>query len=257
MPAERSRRRAVKTAFGGTVVANNKILATESGHRKSQDRLGIPPSREPICFNGSLEFHFQELTMKERLFLPRRAAWPFVAALAWSVVTVQAQPVETNEAQVKANHCVMEIEPVATGENVSATKEIGCFPTFAAAVAAATKGSVTLPADTAPGSVSEADVQSAAATLIGIDYDSRFYRGASISWYAPNFYGCYGGYSYVANMPAWFNNRLTSTRGFNGCTRNTSYDRYWRTGDWVRCFPNCYYVGSFMDNRASSKRWTR
>jgi hypothetical protein len=193
--------------------------------------------------------------MKEQFFLPREAAWPFVAALTGSMAAVQAQPVETNEAQVVAKHCVMEIEPVDAGQKLSATKEIGCFPTFAAAIAAATKGMVTLPADATPESVSEADLQ-AASTLIGIDYDNSYYRGASLAWYAGNFYGCYGGRSYVANIPAWFNNRLSSTRGFNGCHRNTSYDRYWRTGDWVRCFPNCYYVGGFMNNRASSKRWT-
>jgi hypothetical protein len=180
-----------------------------------------------------------------------------VALAAWTLSVQAADAMETNEAQVQLKNCVTEIAPVGEGEKVSATKHIGCFPTLAAAIAAATDGVVALPADTTPESLSESDLSAAATRLIGIDYDRRYYGGTTSVWYARNSYGCFGGFSYVANIPAYFNNRLTSTRGFGGCNRNTSYDGYFQRGDWVRCFPNCYYVGGFMDNRASSKRWQR
>jgi hypothetical protein len=79
--------------------------------------------------------------------------------------------------------------------------------------------------------------------VIGIDYDGTYYSGASYTWYARNIYGCNGGRSYVANMPSWFNNRLSSTRGFTACHRNTSYDGFYQTGDWVRCFAGCVCRG--------------
>jgi hypothetical protein len=162
---------------------------------------------------------------------------------------------ETNAAPV-ARHCVAELAPVAEGAKASAMTQVSCHATFAAAMAAATDNTVALSSEATPQSVGESDLAAAATRVIGIDYDGAYYSGASFIWYARNIYGCYGGRSYVANMPGYFNNRLTSTRGFSGCNRNTSYDGYYLTGDWVRCFPNCYYVGGFMNNRASSKRWS-
>ena len=177
--------------------------------------------------------------------------------LAASATAAQADTVETNEAPAQPRNCVTEIEPLAPGQSVSVTKHVGCFPTLSAAIFAATDGVVALPADTTPDSLQESALAAAATRLIGIDYDGRNYRGTTSVWYARNNYGCFGGFSYKANMPAYFNNRLSSTRGFGGCTRNTSYDGYWQRGDWVRCFSSCSYVGGFMDNRASSKRWQR
>jgi hypothetical protein len=156
-----------------------------------------------------------------------------------------------------AQHCVAELASVTDGARTSAVKQGGCYSTFAAAMAAATDNTVSLSSEASPESVGESDLAAAATRVIGIDYDGRFYRGSSFIWYARNNFGCYGGRSYTANMPGSFNNRLTSTRGFNGCTRNTSYSGFFQTGFWVRCFPNCLYIGDFMNNQTSSKRWAR
>ena len=164
-------------------------------------------------------------------------------------------PAETSAAPA-ARHCVAEIAPVAGNAKESAIGPVSCYASFAAAIAAATDNTVALASDALPQSINEADVTLAATRVIGIDYDGSYYTGGSFVWYARNIYGCNGGRTYKANMPLSFNNRLTSTRGFSGCRRNWSYDGYYQTGDWVRCGPNCVYVGSFMNNRASSKRWT-
>jgi hypothetical protein len=165
-------------------------------------------------------------------------------------------PPQTSAAPA-ARHCVAELAPVTAGARTSTMKQGGCYPTFAAAMAAATDNTVSLSSESSPESVGESDLAAAATRVIGIDYDGSFYSGSSYIWYARNSLGCYGGLSYTANMPWFFNNRLSSTRGFNGCTRNTSYSGYFQTGFWVRCFPNCLYVGDFMNNQTSSKRWTR
>ncbi len=200
--------------------------------------------------------------MNRKFSCLRLAATLGIAALATSAALAQSYP-EADEgsepaatsAAPAAKHCVAELAPVAEGAKVSAMGKVSCYTNFAGAMAAATDNAVMLSSDASPRSVSEADLTSAAARVIGIDYDGTYYSGASFIWYATNPYGCYGGLSYVANMPSWLNNRLSSTRGFNGCRRNTSFDGYYQTGDWVRCFSNCVYVGAFMTNRASSKRW--
>lgn len=205
--------------------------------------------------------------MNARLSRSRLSMLLGMAAFSASAAMAQTDPESKPEVELgsapavtsaaSANkHCVAELSPVAEGAKASAMGKVECHATFAAAMAAATQNTVALAADATPESLKEADVAAAATRLIGVDYDGRYYSGASFIWYANNIYGCYGGRAYVANMPSYFNNRLTSTRGFSGCNRNTSYDGYWQSGDWVRCFPNCYYVGSFMNNRASSKRWS-
>ena len=201
--------------------------------------------------------------MNRKFSLPRLAATLGIAVLTTSAALAQSAPEAdedsasaTTSAAPAAKHCVAELAPVAQGAKASAMGKVSCYTTFAAAMAAATNNTVMLSSDASPRSVSEADLASAARWVIGIDYDGIGYSGASFTWYAGyGYYGCNGGLSYVANVPDFLNNRLSSTRGFTGCHRNTSYDGYYQTGDWVRCFPNCTYVGGFMSNRASSKRW--
>jgi hypothetical protein len=202
--------------------------------------------------------------MNQRLFLLRLgstlAVSVLTASVTWAETGPQAEagsaPPETSAAP-EARHCVAELAPVNAGARLSAVKQGDCYPSFAAAMAAATDNTVALAFDTSPESVGESDLAAAATRIIGIDYDGSFYRGSSFIWYARNNFGCFGGRSYVANMPGFFNNRLSSTRGFNGCTRNTSYSGFFQTGFWVRCFPNCLYIGDFLNNQTSSKRWAR
>jgi hypothetical protein len=200
--------------------------------------------------------------MNQNFSFLRLAAVLGIAALTTSAALAESHPeadegsapAETSAAPA-ARHCVAEIAPAAENAKESAVGAASCYKTFAAAMAAATDNTVVLSPDATPQSVSEADIAPAATRVIGIDYDGTYYTGGSYIWYARNIYGCFGGRSYRANMPSYFNNRLSSTRGFNGCRRNTSYDGYYQTGYWVRCFANCVYIGGVLNNRTSSKRW--
>lgn len=155
---------------------------------------------------------------------------------------------------VNKDHCVLLIDPVKEGEHSSTVKEIGCYATFAEAIAAGTDGAVILPESATPETITEADVAPAARRLIGIDYDGRSYTGATRSWFADD--GCSDRRTFRANMPASFNNRLTSTRAFSGCRRNDSFSGFFQTGFVVRSFPNRAYIGDRLNNQTSSKRWS-
>lgn len=203
------------------------------------------------------------MKMNRKLFLVRLATTLGIAALTTSAAVAQSYPEAAEgsapaeiSAAPAAKHCVAELAPESEDASVSTIVTESCYETFAAAMAAATHNTVVLSPDASPASVSEAVIEPAATRVIGIDYDGTFYSGGSFTWFVNNSFGCRGGRSYIANMPRSFNNRLSSTRGFNGCRSNTSYDLRKQRGDFVRCFPNCTYVGGFMDNRASSKRWT-
>ena len=176
-----------------------------------------------------------------------------VAQAAPGAVEIQGAP----EAKVGALHCAARIDPVKKGEKFSAVTEIGCYNTFSAAITAATGGQVARP-ELTPETITEADVGEAV-TIIGIDYDGRNFSGATFTWFTPgDRNGCFApGTRFAANMPAIFNNRLTSTRGLSGCTKNDSFPGYNLTGLGGRCFPNCSYIGDFWNNTTSSKRWLR
>jgi hypothetical protein len=199
--------------------------------------------------------------MNRKLFLVCLATTLGTAALSTSASLAQSPqaakgsaPAEISAAPA-AKHCVGELTPVSEDARVSMMVTESCYATFAAAMAAATYNTVVLSPDASPASVSEADIAPAATRVIGIDYDGTSFNGASFTWFVNNAFGCRGGRSYNANTPSSFNNRLSSTRGFNGCGRNESYDLRNRRGQGVRCFPNCSLAGNFMDNRTSSKRW--
>jgi hypothetical protein len=184
------------------------------------------------------------------------AALAFTSVVSLSTAIADVVEEELVRAIEPANHCVVELSPVAKGAKSSAAIDVGCFDSFSEAIEAATQGELLLPYWASPESVTEEDfADSRVRWIIGIDYDGFNYRGASLTWSTP-YYGCYDG-SYRANMPAYFNNRLSSTRGFTGCRRNTSYDLRNQRGSWVRCFPNCSLQGFFMNNRTTSKRWDR
>ena len=168
-------------------------------------------------------------------------------------VEIQGAP----EVEVGALHCAARIDPVKKGEKSSAVTEIGCYKTFPEAIAAATGGQVARP-ELTPETITETDVGEAV-TIIGIDYDGRNFSGATFTWLTPgDRNGCFApGTRFAANMPAIFNNRLTSTRAFSGCTKNDNFPGFNLTGLGLRCLPNCSFVGNFWNNTTSSKRWLR
>jgi hypothetical protein len=193
-----------------------------------------------------------------RLFTFQRLAHSLLVSAAMGLtMTAQAASPESSAAAGKNKHCVTQLAPLVEGQKASAAIDMGCFPSFAESMAAATGGAVSLSPDATPESMTESDISPSATRIIGIDYDGRNYGGGTSVWYSNNPYGCLGGRSYVNNMPGYFNNRLTSTRGFGGCSRNTSYSGYYQTGFYLTCRPSCSFIGSFLNNQTSSKSWSR
>lgn len=187
----------------------------------------------------------------------RVACTLLVSAVIGSAMTAQAAGPEANAAPNKNRHCVAQLDPLIPGQKASAVTDMGCFATFAESIAAATGGEVILSPDATPNSITESDVESAVTRIIGIDYDGSFFTGSSITWFVSNPNGCFFNFSYVANMPGFFNNRLTSTRAFSGCGRNTSFSGFFQTGFFRTCFPSCAFIGSLLNNTTSSKFWRR
>jgi len=183
------------------------------------------------------------------------AATLAIAALTTSVAPAQSAPegglviIGTIEPQ----HCIAR---VVSGQ----PPVVRCFRYFRAAIAAATNNTVLLPSGVTQQSISDVELfptPAATTAVIGIDYDGIDYTGDTLIWYVNRPYGCYEdpfAYTISSQMPNLFNNRLSSTRAFNGCHFNDSYDGYNYTGASVRCFRDCTRVG-VMNNRTSSKVW--
>jgi hypothetical protein len=158
--------------------------------------------------------------------------------------------------QPSGNHCVGLIEPVQPGQTASVVEEVGCFETFAEAIATATGGKVNLPSTTQPTEVTEEMLASAGVTLIAIDYWDSNYNGRSFRWYS-HAGGCTSSRYFEADsMPRGWNDEVSSTKGYGGCSRNILYEHINQGGALRICEPNCYRLGA-MNDKTSSRRWLR
>ena len=154
----------------------------------------------------------------------------------------------------RGSHCVVQLKPVGPREKVSWTKDLGCFPTFAAAIKAAI--GVNIRPNTTPGTITPAETRSAQAITIGIDYDLPGYQGQNtFTWFTDNPAGC-NGYYYVANEPPNFINTLSSTKASfgNGCSFNYNYTAQNQQGLYQICTPDCQIMT--YDNATQSKLWS-
>lgn len=92
-------------------------------------------------------------------------------------------------------HCAVLVDPVEEGAKISKTKELGCFDTFAEAVAAATGGPVKEMGLT-PETLTEG--QAGPEATLSVDWNNFRYRGASVTYSTSNPFGCFG-YFYTFN----------------------------------------------------------
>jgi hypothetical protein len=161
--------------------------------------------------------------------------WPGQAIIAKSI------PDETAE-----THCVVRV----LGERPSGefiVTEPTCFSTFAAAMASASDGALSLPSRTA-GDIPFRDARVAstlASFTLGIHYDGFGGTGSSISVVGSS---CTGGWW---NTPSSWRNRISSS--YNGCTRLRHYDNPNTSGS----YQDTYGAGttdnlSSLNNRAES-----
>jgi len=154
-------------------------------------------------------------------------------------------------------HCVIEIDPIQPGESASNIRPIGCFATFAEAIAAATGGEVQLPANVGPAEVTAEMLAPAQNNIvIGIDYVNSNFQGNTLVWETAYTPGCSDGTTFGApNMPSGWNDVVSSARSYAGCNHYYHYEHTWWTGAVRDCGGSCATMG-VMDNATSSERWT-
>lgn len=159
-------------------------------------------------------------------------------------------------------HLVVMLDPVPPEGGESQWVDFQSFGTFAQAISYATGGVILIPEGLSmedaiaafEDAMAQQDEGALPTTVIAIDYAWSGYRGSSLIWSASR--GCaYVNYYYVNSMPGW-NDRLSSTRGYAGCSYNMIYEHNFRGGAVRRCTPNCGSVGC-MNNETSSRKWSR
>lgn len=197
-------------------------------------------------------------------FRARLVAWCMVAAILHltTVATVAAGP---KDQRFDRPNCVVFIDPVAGGETASRVHSGRCFSTFAQAMAYASGGRLQLAPNASRDqySLSELSATTAGVTIIGRDYEDPNYScnifGPCLDWTVSNDFGCTGGRNYVAaSMPTvdgfnW-NDQLSSTKAFAGCSRNQNFEHANYGGALRNCLPNCATMG-VMNDATSSKQW--
>jgi hypothetical protein len=181
-----------------------------------------------------------------------RIARAVAAVCALSLISIG------NEAQARVGtHCAYRLAPISRSGHVIQARlvALGCFATFAEAVAAGTGGTVHLPASATPTSITDADVAQVdplTNVLIGTEFTHVDYGGISKDYFAadacsPNTYEI----PYVGDT---WNDTFASGKGFGGCDHNKKYSASNFGGDVITCTPSCSDYTT-VRNLVSSLRW--
>lgn len=141
---------------------------------------------------------------------------------------VATQATRVSAAQPSVPYCVAEIEPLQHGQTESKVNSVVCSDT-PLMIASFT-------------------------TVIAIDYADPNYLGPTYTWTTSHANGCYDGTGYGAGeMPATWNDAVSSSQSFQGCADNRLWEHAYFSGASIRCNP-CSSMG-VMDNRTSSRQW--
>jgi hypothetical protein len=133
---------------------------------------------------------------------------------------------------------------------------VSCFDTFSDAIYFATGGAVRLPATVGPDELTEEMLQPAAdRTVISVEYKDPNYSGQSFVWYVNNSFGCTTGWSYAQpTMPSGWNDVISSSASYGGCTYVRHYEHTYYGGSKIDC--TCATMGA-MNDKTSSLKWSR
>lgn len=182
----------------------------------------------------------------------------FVLGLVTFVFTAAAAPPAG-----ASRHCVVKLQPVA-GAAQLALSEPDCYPTFRDAIFFATGGIILLPGKEPL--VSQLDLlekeQKAredqlvanSSYVLAVDYEHVSYGGSSLTWTAPGPCTPAGGYSAATMGSSFWNDRVSSTRGYSDCYKNVMWEHPNFAGTKRTCFPDCSSLGTFND-KASAREW--
>jgi hypothetical protein len=173
-----------------------------------------------------------------------------------------ASPLHALSASATAGgHCVYQLVPIRTDSSGVVRARLvpgGCFATFAEAILVGSGGSIRLSPATAPASLTDRQLGAQSTTgrtsvLIGTEYDSSSFGGASHSYFAAG--TCTASTTWeVANVTITWNDVFQSGKGFGGCDTNKKFRDTNFGGTVVTCTPNCTDYGA-LDNQVSSLRW--
>jgi hypothetical protein len=145
-------------------------------------------------------------------------------------------------------------DPGAVGADLV---DLGCYRTFAEAIAIGSDGRTRLPAMTSPDDLTQRLMNTSttrgASVLIGTEYTADSYAGSSRSYFASS--TCSSGTNWeVADVGSSWNNNFESGKGFGGCDTNRKFAWQNFGGDVRTCTPNCATYGA-LQNDVSSLRW--
>ena len=181
-----------------------------------------------------------------------------VISCLMAIVASWALPARAGQAQ----NCAMVLEPVGPGSEPGAVEVVpvtlGCFATYAEALAAGSGGAIQVAAGTTPASLTQhvLDVSSdtlASNVLIGTEYDDLNFASSSISYFGTA--TCSSTVSWqVSYVGDTWNDRFESGKGFGGCDTNKKFLDSNFGGSVLTCTPNCGGYGS-LRNAVSSLKW--
>ncbi len=179
------------------------------------------------------------------------------ALAAFVAVVLQAGPASGDTEE----HCAFLLEPVAVKANVieATPVEVGCYPTYAEALAAGSGGSILVDATTSPSALTDDELSassldaSTSTVVIGTEWIETGYTSTSKSYFAS--VTCSSRVSWeVGYVTDQWNDRFESGKGFGGCNRNRKFADSQFGGASILCTPNCSTYGS-LNNLVSSLRW--
>ncbi|HYO51238.1 hypothetical protein [Archangium sp.] len=167
-------------------------------------------------------------------------------------------------------HCLVRMEPGDTAGAPAKLSPMTCYRSISEVISAATHGRVVLPATTKASELNEMMLRAAgydddtaavtASYLVGTDYADSNFGGESYTWTAS--VPCYDRFTgasytlYAPSMPDGWDNRISSVKTYQYCRSTTVYD-YTNQGG-ISMVTGCESPSlSWMDNRASSRSWSR
>jgi hypothetical protein len=177
------------------------------------------------------------------------------------LLTVPIAGAPVARAASAGSNCAYQLDPVsydaATHTVTADLVLIGCYDTFAEALAAGSGGAIQVSSSTTPAQLTDAMVTDSAPTagndtLIGTEWGLVGYNGGSSSFYAPD--SCAGTAYAVAYVGDALNDTFESGKGFGGCDTNRKFQHSNFGGDVLTCTPNCSDYGA-LRNEVSSLKW--
>ena len=180
--------------------------------------------------------------------------WRFTIAIA--ILALITVPPSANAAS--GRHCALRLVPTSRRGSVIETQAqlVGCYPTLAEALAAGSGGAIRVDSRLTPDQLRDSDLATASSlssVLIGTEFNSVGFGGASNDYFAPT--ACAGTDVWEVNYVGdSLNDTFSSGKGFGGCDHNKKFQDADYGGNVLTCTPNCNDYGT-LSNQVSSLRW--